>query len=116
MGKKFNAMFKKTADKGIDPLIEEKLFETFFQSKHLHDADLDENFYEELVKEYEDIKNRNMEDEDTHVAPQNIINAPITIKEIKEAIKKTKTSKKGLDNHKMHPKMLHSFGINALKL
>ena len=127
--KKFNAMFKKTADKGIDPLIdenlkvitenseiEEKLFETFFQSKHLHDADLDENFYEELVKEYEDIKNRNMEDEDTQVAPQNIINAPITIKEIKEAIKKTKTSKKGLDNHNMHPKMLHSFGINALKL
>ena len=127
--KKFNAMFRNTTDKGVDPLvdenlgiitenseIEEKLFETFFQSKHLQEADLDEDFYQEIINEYDEIKKEKMQDPKIEGDSHNQINAPITIKEIKAAIKKTKTSNKGLDNHNMHPKMLHSFGENAWKL
>ena len=128
--KKFNAMFRKTTDKGVDPLMDEnlemitenseietKLFETFFESKHLQDANLDEEFYQEILEEYDEIKNEKMKDPEIKGdGPRYEINAPITIKEIKAAIKKTKTSNKGLDNHNMHPKMLHSFGENVLKL
>ena len=129
--KKFKAMFANTCEKGVDPLndenlgiitenseIEDKLFDTFFQSKHLQEADLDDNFYDEIMREYEDIQQNNLQDEREAgtTEPQFILNAPITVKEIKAAIKKTKCSNKGLDNHNMHPKMLHNFGETALKL
>ena len=99
--KKFNAMFRNTTDKGVDPLvdenlgiitenseIEEKLFETFFQSKHLQEADLDEDFYQEIINEYDEIKKEKMQDPKIEGDSHNQINAPITIKEIKAAIKK----------------------------
>ena len=129
--KKFNAMFKKKSEKGVDPLndenlgiitdnseIEEKLFNTFFQSEHLKEADLDENFFEEIMQEYEEIQHQNKTGiyELTENDPKYKLNAPISLKEIKEAIKHTKTSNKGLDNHNMHPKMLHNFGDNVLTL
>ena len=129
-GKKFNALFKKNSDKGVDPLsdenlgiitenseIEEKLFNTFFQSEHLNEAELDQNFYEEIIKEYEEIQDHNKIDQNicNERNPKYKLNAPICLKEIKDAIKHTKVNK-GLDNHNMHPKMLKNFGDNALSL
>ena len=128
--KKFKAMFANTGEKGVDPLsddnlgiitenseIEDKLFDTFFESKHLHDADLDDDFYEEIMREYDDLQSDTNDPTETNATnPQSILNTPITVNEIKAAIKKTKSNNKGLDNHNMHPKMLHSFGDNALKL
>ena len=129
-GKKFNALFKKNSDKGVDPLsdenlgiitenseIEEKLFNTFFQSEHLNEAELDQNFYEEIIKEYEEIQDHNKIDQNVcnEHNPKYKLNAPICLKEIKDAIKHTKVNK-GLDNHNMHPKMLKNFGDNALSL
>ena len=129
--KKFNAMFKKHSDQGVDPLyddklgvitdnpeIEEKLFNTFFQSEHFREADLDENFFEEIRQEYEEIQSQNRTEHYKHGEnnPKHNLNTPISLKEIKAAIKHTKASNKGLDNHNMHPKMLHNFGDNALNL
>lgn len=127
--KQFNSLFKSKSEKGIDPLndedkgiltenseIEEKLFSTFFEARHLDAADFDDTFYETVTNLYEDIKHNNFEDE-ANSGLSDSLNAPITIKEIKNAIKRTNcSSKKSLDNHSMHPKMLHSFGPNTLNL
>ena len=128
--KKFNAMFKKSSDKGIEPLsdetlgiitdnpaIEERLFDTFFKSKHLKEAELDDTFFDEIVREYDSIQINSTEDKEIYQDPnQAQLNAPIMIKEIKEAIKHTKATNKGLDNHNMHPRMLHNLQENSLKL
>ena len=57
--KEFNKIFKKTSEGGIDPLeedngglvtetaeLEEKMFETFFQCRHMLNGDFDELFYD----------------------------------------------------------------------
>ena len=130
--KKFNQLFKSRTNKGVDPLIddrggiatenceiEQKLFSTFFESKHLISTNFDDTFYEEVNRLYEEIVATNYEPQ-TRVGNtsnlQSALNSEITIEEIKAAIKKTKCSNKSLDNHKMHPRMLHNFGPNALKL
>ena len=123
--KEFNKIFKKTAEAGIDPLkddagglvtdnkeIEEKMFSTFFQCKHMIDADFDEFFFDSVTQMYEDIKT---EDFFTEYGNRTGLNAPISIKEIEKAIKKT-AGKRSFDNHQMHPKMLHQFGEKAIKV
>ena len=130
--KRFNKLFKTKSDKGVDPLkddikgivtencdIEQKLFSTFFESKHLVAENFDDLFYEEVTHMYEEIKSTNHETPDRHENIKELrakLNEEITIKEIKKAIKKTKGNNKSLDNHNMHPKMLHNLGPNALKL
>ena len=130
--KKFNMLFKSKTDKGVDPLIdetkglvtenkeiEEKLFETFFESKHLVAENFDEHFYEEVIGIYEEIKSARFEPQDNQgriSELREMLNAEITIQEVKKAIKKTKGSNKSLDNHNMHPKMLHNLGPNALEV
>ena len=131
--KKFNQLFKIRTSKGVDPLknetgqivtenseIEEMLFCTFFESKHLISSNFDSVFYEEVNRLYEEIKTSNFQNPETvteNIADlQSALNAKITINEIKKAIKETKTSNKSWDNHGMHPKMLQKFGQNALTL
>ena len=130
--KKFNRLFKSKTDKGVDPLkdetkgivtdnseIEQKLFGTFFESKHLVAANFDDLFYEEVIRIHDEIKSTSYVTPERH---ENIsvlrakLNEEVTIAEIKKAIKKTKGNNKSLDNHNMHPKMLHNLGPNALKL
>ena len=130
--KKFNQLFKTKTDKQVDPLkdedggiitnnseMEQKLFSTFFESKHLISSNFDDTFYEEVNMLYDEIKNRNYERE---ISCNNIsemqkeLNKKISIREIKNAIKKTKFNNKSFDNHGMHPKMLHNLGPKALEL
>ena len=130
--KKFNKLFKTRSEKGVDPLkdekgciisenskIEETLFGTFFESKHLISTNFDNLFYNEVNRIYDEIKSRNFESQlfgSTISELQDILNSNISITEIKAAIKKTKTNNKSMDNHNMHPKMLQYLGPNALKL
>ena len=124
--KEFNKIFTKKADGGIDPLedgngglvtesdeIEEKMFSTFFQCKHMSDANFDDTFFDTVNHMYEEIKTKAEDEQDDS---QREINKQITIEEIKKAIKKTDASKISLDNHQMHPKMLHQFGNNTIKI
>ena len=124
--KRFNKLFKSKADKGVDPLkdeaqgvvtenleIGEKLFSTFFESKHLIAENFDDYFYEEIVHLYNEIK---IEDSDGNHETQAELNVNVTLKEITSAIKKTKQCNKSFDNHNMHPKMLHNLGLNSLNL
>ena len=124
----FNKIFKKKSEQGIDPLedgngglitdtreMEEKLFNTFFQCRHMINADFDETFYDtvnelydELIKEGDD----NAEEDEEQAE----LNSVITISEIKKAIKRTDPGKISLDDHQMHPKMLHNLGDNALRV
>ena len=126
--KRFNKLFKKRVEKCVDPLksenggliteeseIEEELFSTFFESKHLMSGHFDDRFYDTVLELYEDIKAENEEID----LQDNILlrlNEKITIKEIQWAIKRTQCSNKSSDNHNMHPKMLHNLGLKALKL
>ena len=126
--KRFNNLFKVRTEKGVDPLIdddgqlmtenediEEILFSTFFESKHLAIGDFDDVFYDAVNNIYSDIKANNYEMEIQDEVQQKL-NEEITMKEIKKAIKSTKCGNKSVDNHNMHPKMLHSLGPNALKI
>lgn len=125
--KRFNKLFKTRVEKGIDPLndenqgiitenseIEEKLFSTFFESRHLITADFDNNFYETVLDLYEEVKQSSaqMDEENSQAA----VNGHITATELKSAIRKTECSNKSLDNHKMHPKMIKCLGSNSLNL
>ena len=123
--KEFNKIFKKTSEGKIDPLeddagglitdnaqLEEKMFATFFQCKHMIDGDFDEFFYDRVNQLYDDIKSEIKIDD----AVQQKLNSNISLSEIKKAIKKTDANKRSMDNHQMHPKMLHQFGNRAVKL
>ena len=123
--KEFNKIFMKKTEGGIDPLedgkgglvtendeLEGKMFSTFFQCRHMSDVDFDDTFYETVNRLYEESKTEvGVEDH-----AQTEINSHITIEEIEKAIKKTDASKISLDNHQMHPKMLHQFGTNTIRI
>ena len=124
--KEFNKIFKTKADGGIEPLegsnggvitenkeIEEKLFQTFFECKHMQDQDFDEYFYDTVSTLYEEVIEEIQTTEDIDVNP---INSPISRKEITQAIKRTDQNKVSFDNFGMHPKMLHNLGDRAIKL
>ena len=126
--KDFNRLFKKKEDQGIEPLfgddggiltdaadIESKLFSTFFESRHISNENFDDTFYETINALYDKIQDQNFNIDNPNEIQQKL-NAKITIKEIKWAIKNTKCGNKSVDNHNIHPKMLHCFGPNTLKL
>ena len=126
--KQFNKLFKKKVDQGIDPLlgdegeiltevkdIETRLFSTFFESKHISVGNFDDVFYDTINALYENIKSNNFKIENQSEIQQKL-NAKISMKEIKWAIKNTKCGNKSVDNNNIHPKMLHNFGENTLKL
>ena len=126
--KQFNRLFKKKADSGVDPLlddegsiitnvkdIETKLFSAFFESRHILVGNFDDMFYEITNSMYDNIKLSNYEIGNQNEIQQKL-NAKITMKEIKWAIKNTKACNKSVDNYNIHPKMLHCFGQRTLKL
>ena len=122
--KRFNKLFKIRGEPGIDPLkdgengiltensdIEEKLFDTFFEGRHLISADFDDEFYETVQELYEEIKESNALN-NVEENLQNALNDPITIRELKSVIKRTKCTEKSLDNHLMHPKMIQLHALS----
>ena len=125
--KKFNKLFKKKTEQGIDPLfddnggilthsedIENKLFSTFFESKHISSGNFDEVFYTSINEMYDDILANHYElDNESDI--QKKLNSKITMKEIKWAVKNTKWGSKSTDNHNVHPIMLHKLGHTSLK-
>ena len=126
--REFNRIFKSKTEGGVEPLddsngglftdvedMEGRLFETFFQCKHMINVEFDNYFYESVNNLYEgiideDIYNLDEDDE------QQELNAPVSIDEILKSIKKTDPNKVSFDNYKMHPKMLHSLGDRAIRL
>ena len=122
----FNRLFKTKTAGGVEPLdgpdgglltdnkeIESKLFETFFECKHMQDGDFDEHFYATINDLYSDIL-----EEDDEILDQDeyALNSAIKIDEINKAIKRTNPNKVSFDNFNMHPKMLHKFGERATRL
>ena len=126
--KQFNNLFKKKIDQGVEPLlgedeeilsedkdIENKMFATFFEAKHISTGNFDDDFYDATNMIYDNIiSNHYSLDDQTEI--QQKLNSEITIKEIKWAIKNTKCSGKSVDNNNIHPKMLHMFGNHTLNL
>ena len=122
--KKFNALFRKKDKPGVDPLkesdgsfltspkeIEEKMFETFFQCRHMLTGDFDDYFYRTVENLYHEVIDLGIEDED-----QEKLNSPITQNEIKKAIRSTDVNKTSLDNFNMHPRMLLHLGKLPLEI
>ena len=122
--KSFNKIFKKKSTQKIDPIlsetnelltetkdIEKCMFSVFFEAKHLITGDFDNIFYEEVNNIYNEI----MEDADP--IPQNHpfkkcnLYDPITVTEIKKAMK---CNGKSVDNFGFHPKMLKHLGNKAI--
>ena len=122
--KKFNSIFKKKNKSGVDPLldngsfiteaeeIEEKLFGTFFQCKHMIEGDFDEFFFNTVNNLYEELETDNIETCES----QKELNKDVSLSEIKKAIKSTDMNKTSLDNFNMHPKMLLNFSELALEI
>ena len=122
---KFNKLFKKKSNQKVDPLIDSKgdllteeeqldscLFSVFFEAKHLIKENFDDTFYREVNNIYDEII---AEEIITDNQPEHIkkLNSPITIQEIKKAIR---TSGKSVDNYNFHPLMIRHLGDNALIL
>ena len=122
---KFNKLFKKKGKQKVDPLINNDgelltdndeldncLFSVFFEANHLLAENFDEAFYGEINNIYDEIISQEFI---LHEQPEYIkkLNSPITIKEIKKAIR---TSGKSVDNYNYHPLMLRHLGEKAISL
>ena len=123
--KEFNSIFKKHTSNIIEPLedghggfmtdpkvINEHMFKVFFEGKHLEKEKFNEKFYEEVHTLYEEIVFKGYK-EDEENCDITHLNQPISIKEIKKAIK---CNGKSVDNHNFHPNMLQNLGPNAIQL
>ena len=93
--------------------IENCLFSTFFEGKHLIKENFDEVFYEEINKLYEEIINDEADQENLNDEEVYILNRNITEQEIISAIK---TSGKSVDNLNFHPTMFKHLGQNAISM
>ena len=122
---KFNKLFKKKGKQKVDPLINSDgdlltdeteldncLFSVFFEAKHLQVENFDEAFYREVNRIYDDIISEELL---MHAQPDHIkkLNSPITIEEIKKAIR---TTGKSVDNYNYHPLMIKHLGKKAIFL
>ena len=94
--------------------IEQLLFSTFFEGRHLEEASFDEQFYQDTNTLYEDIMkdDGSIDDEETTIE----LNADITMDEVKSAIKGYKCSGKSFDNHGYQPEMFKHLGMLSLQL
>ena len=123
--RKFNKLFKKKSDPGVEPLIDEEgniitsssdieecMFSTFFEGKHLHGSDFDTMFCEEINKNYQEIINSELEEDNDLVTD---LNADIKIEEIRTTIKKYKASGKSADKEQFNPKMFSHLGDRFLE-
>ena len=98
--------------------IEDLLFSTFFEGKHMEEESFDDKFYEETNNFYENIMNEETSADDDDDVDENTkdLNADITTDEIVSAVKNSKTSGKSFDNHKYHPEMLKNLGPMSIQL
>ena len=120
-------IFKKKTVQKIDPLndgndglitnhkdIESCLFSVFFEGRHLSNGDFDVEFYREVNNLYEEVIQANIEVEQNLIdetEDMDDLNRPVTMNELRKAIKSTG---KSVDNCNFHPTMLHNLGNNAL--
>ena len=127
--KEFNKMFKKKVNNQVEPLIDDKgnlitdskaindtMFTTFFEAKHLKEFSFDGDFCATVNHMYNqaiEVAEENPNELDEHL--QNL-NVPITLLEIEKCIKTTKCSGKSFDNMSFHPSMLKHLGKNALQV
>ena len=122
----FNRLFKTKTEGNIEPLddsdgglltenrgIEVKLFETFFECRHMQDEDFDSYFYDTVTDLYEEIMQETLDTTDKEI---HALNSTIRIDEIIKSIKRTNPNKVSFDNVDMHPKMLHNLGDRAIRL
>ena len=122
--KEFNKLFKKKSEQSVEPLIdsdeniltnqqdmEELMFATFFEGKHLNGIQFDDQFYEETNRIYEEIVENNME-ANNHTFD---LNAPISMQEIKSSIKSYNSGGKSNDKEGFNPKMFKHLGEKFLK-
>ena len=127
--KEFNKMFKKKVDNKVEPLIDEKgnliteqkgindtMFSTFFEAKHLRAFQFDDEFCATVTHIYNEAIDITMIDQNESDEDQKNLNNVITLSEIKKTIKQTNSSGKSFDNMSFHPSMLKHLGENALKI
>ena len=126
--KEFNKMFKKKADNQVEPLIDDKghvitetkeindtMFSTFFEAKHLKAINFNEEFCTTVNFMYNEAINKPLEnliEDDIDV--QNL-NEIITIQEIEKNIKQINSAGKSFDNMSFHPTMLKHLSKKVLK-
>ena len=92
--------------------IEQLLFSTFFECRHMEGVSFNEEFYQETNKQYANIMEENhFENEDTA-----ILDAEITKEEVIKNIKEIKSAGKSFDNHGCHPSMIKKIGPMCLSL
>ena len=126
--KEFNKMFKKKVNNQVELLIDEKgnvitetneindkMFSTFFEAKHLQVLKFDDEFCTTVNHMYNEamslpIENQNEDDYHTQNLNQNI-----TMQEIEKNIKQINSAGKSFDNLSFHPSMLKHLGKQALK-
>ena len=124
--KEFKKIFTPKKDCKVEPLedgnggfmsdncdIEKELFATFFEGKHLHKENFDEDFYNEVHRIYEEIVSNRFTYDTEDEGP---LNEEITMEQIKREIKDYEHNGKSADNHEFHPVMLKNFGEKALSL
>lgn len=124
----FNKLFKKKTIQKVDPLIDDNgalltendkidqcLFSTFFEGKHLIEGDFDDTFYQEINNIYDQIMLDEYEDGSTeeHVRDIHELNRDITTPEI---LKSIRTSGKSADNFNFHPAMFRHLGDKAINM
>ena len=80
--------------------IEQLLFSTFFECKHMESVDFNEEFYQETNDTYKNIITQ--DDPPSEEAIE--LNSPITAAEISKTIKEIKSSGKSFDNHSCRDK------------
>ena len=128
--KKFNNIFKKKSDKRIEPLsngdgglttdsaeVEDTLFATFFEAKHLTDGNFDDEFFITVNNMYDEVHSTEHNiNEINHEQFYQELNNEITLSEIKKVIKNLNCSGKSFDNHNLHPSMLQHVKQKTLKL
>ena len=123
--KEFNKLFKKKSDHSIEPLIdsqgniltstqeiEELMFATFFEGKHLKGTEFDNYFYDMTNTVYNNILKQSYDEEDVYSQD---LNAPISLKEISVSIKNYKSGGKSSDKEEFNPRMFIHLGKRFLK-
>ena len=125
--KEFNKIFKKKTLQKMEPLkvddqilsepkdMENHLFTTFFEGKHLESGDFDEIFHIKVNKIYMDILNEPIEDAINQDEDLIALNEEISDHELRKAIKSYNSTGKSNDNSNFNPIMFKHFGLNALK-
>ena len=92
--------------------IEELLFSTFFECKHMESVEFDEEFYHETNNRYHNIIGQ----DDLNSEEIIELNSKITTAELSKNIKEIKSSGKSFDNHSCHPTMIKKLGPKSLSL